>query len=265
MAFARDFGVDEETCLDLALDYYNPRCKPEWSFEELQTIVRNVYSYTKGKQGAKHPLAMAQKEFESDPITEKEAEAIPTEPKSRLEVVDLENVKAQNIDYVWPNRLALGKHSAIAGVGGKGKSQVLYYTAARISNGDDWPNSEGKAPKGSFLILSRRRRHRGHDEAAPRRRRGQCQAGQADQGGDRGQRHKKKFNLLADLDALYRLCRERGDVVGIGIDPLGSYLGGTLDTHRDAALRVALDPISEMASAAASRSCRSCTSIKPGR
>jgi hypothetical protein len=31
---------------------------------------------------------------------------------------------------VWNNRLAVGKHSAIAGVGGKGKSQVLYYTSS---------------------------------------------------------------------------------------------------------------------------------------
>ena len=190
------------------------------------------------------------REFADDPISEEDVEAIPAEPKSRLEVIDLENVKAQNIDYVWPNRLALGKHSAIAGVGGKGKSQVLYHTAARISNGDDWPNNEGKAPKGSFLILS------AEDDIVDMMKPRLVAAGanvklvKPVKAVIEGSGNKKKFNLLADLDALYRLCRERGDVVGVGIDPLGSYLGGTLDTHRDAALRDALDPISEMASAA---------------
>ena len=61
---------------------------------------------------------------------------------------------------------------------------------------------------------------------------------------------KRSSNLLADLDKLYKTCRELGDVALIGFDPLSSYLGGDLDTHRDADLRHALDPISQMASAA---------------
>ena len=184
---------------------------------------------------------------EPDPEPEEE---IPASPKSHLEVIDLENVESQNIDYVWQNRIALGKHSAIAGVGGLGKSQVLYNTAARISKGEAWPEGEGKAPKGSVLILSAEDDIK--DMMKPR-----LEAAGADiklvkpiKAVVEGSGNKKKFNLLADLDALYRLCRERGDVVMVGIDPLGSYLGGTLDTHRDAALRSALDPISEMASAA---------------
>lgn len=248
--FARDFGIDESTCLDLALKYYNPRCKPIWSFEELQRLVENAYKYARGKQGAKHPDVEVAQDFGGDPITEEEAEAIPAEPKSRLEVIDLENVQEQNIDYVWQNRLAVGKHTALAGVGGKGKSQVLYYTAARISKGENWPFGEGKAPKGSVLILS------AEDDVADMMKPRLIAAG-ADvklvkpiKAVVEGSGHKKRFNLLADLDALYRLCRERGDVVAVGIDPLGSYLGGDLDTHRDAALRSALDPISEMASAA---------------
>ena len=36
----------------------------------------------------------------------------------------MDEVEGQNIDFLWSNRLALGKHSALAGVGGKGKYQV---------------------------------------------------------------------------------------------------------------------------------------------
>jgi hypothetical protein len=63
IAAAKDFGLDEQTNLELALKHYNPRCKPEWPYEQLETIVRNVYAYTKSAQGSKHPLVEMQKEF----------------------------------------------------------------------------------------------------------------------------------------------------------------------------------------------------------
>src|SRR3984957_10556260 len=65
MLIARDKGVDESTCLQLANDHYNPRCNPPWSADELATIVRNAYAYGKNSQGAKHPLFEAGQEFAS--------------------------------------------------------------------------------------------------------------------------------------------------------------------------------------------------------
>ena len=169
---------------------------------------------------------------------------------SRLEIIDLENVKSENIDYIWQNRIAVGKHTAVAGVGGKGKSQLLYYTTATITTAGNWPNSEGKAPQGSVLILS------AEDDVKDMMKPRMFAAGVRDFKRVRAIKAVnvggkiKQFSLLDDLDELYKECRARGDVVMVGIDPLGSYLGGELDTHRDAALRSALDPINEFASAA---------------
>jgi hypothetical protein len=171
-------------------------------------------------------------------------------PPPRLEIISMDEVEGQNIDFLWPNRVALGKHSALAGIGGKGKSHVLYSTSAIITTGGLWPCGEGSAPQGSVVLLS------AEDDIADMMQPRLIAAGAnlkrvkaikavIDTNGG-----KKRFNLLADLEALYQACRQLGDVVMIGIDPLGSYLGGELDTHRDAALRHALDPISEMASAA---------------
>jgi hypothetical protein len=171
-------------------------------------------------------------------------------PPPRLEIISMDEVEGQNIDFLWPNRLALGKHSALAGVGGKGKSQVLYSTAAIITTGALWPCGESRAPLGSVVLLS------AEDDIADMMQPRLIAAGadlkrvKAIKAVVEDSGKKKRFNLLADLDALYRACRELGDVVMVGIDPLGSYLGADLDTHRDAALRSALDPISEMASAA---------------
>jgi hypothetical protein len=176
-------------------------------------------------------------------------------PSSSLELIRMSDVEAENIDFVWPNRLALGKHTIIAGMGGRGKSQILYDTAATISLGRPWPNNEGIAPQGSVILLS------AEDDAADMMKPRLVAAGADTERVHRlnavvehvseKNKRKRRFNLLTDLDRLYKVCRELGDVVMIGIDPIGSYIGSKdVDTHNDASLRGALDPVSEMASAA---------------
>jgi hypothetical protein len=71
-AIARDKGVEESTCLELADKYYNPRCDPMWGYEQLATIVANVYRYTKNKQGARHPQLV-----EAERLAEAEADFAP--------------------------------------------------------------------------------------------------------------------------------------------------------------------------------------------
>jgi hypothetical protein len=58
---------------------------------------------------------------------------------------------------------------------------------------------------------------------------------------------KRKFNLQADLQKLAAFCREKGDVLLIVFDPVSSYMGGDIDTHRNAAVRHVLDPITQLA------------------
>lgn len=72
MQRARDEGVERETCLDLALTYYNPRCEPEWSLEELEAIVNNAYQYGQNTQGKDNASA----DFDDEePVTPKNPEA----------------------------------------------------------------------------------------------------------------------------------------------------------------------------------------------
>ena len=42
----------------------------------------------------------------------------------------------------------------IAGNPGLGKSQLTTFLAAQVTNGGRWPAGEGRAPKGSVLMLS---------------------------------------------------------------------------------------------------------------
>lgn len=57
---------------------------------------------------------------------------------------------------------------------------------------------------------------------------------------------RRTFNLQADLDLLEEEIRKIGDVALIIIDPISSYMGKT-DSHKNAEVRGALEPLSEMA------------------
>jgi putative DNA primase/helicase len=63
-------------------------------------------------------------------------------------------VKLERITWVWPLRVAKGKHTALAGEPGVGKSTLLYWMAAVVSKGSAWPAGEGTAPAGSVILLS---------------------------------------------------------------------------------------------------------------
>ena len=64
------------------------------------------------------------------------------------------DIKPQQIEWLWEGRLARGKHTAIAGEPGLGKSQAGIDIAATITRGKAWPNGEGTASKGRVVILS---------------------------------------------------------------------------------------------------------------
>jgi hypothetical protein len=167
-------------------------------------------------------------------------------PPSPIRLVNAAAVEPKTIKYIWQDRLARGMHTVIAGVGGQGKSQVAYAVIAAITTGGKWPDGEGYAPKGRCVILSAEEGK--HDMIVPR-----LIAAGADlsmveiltsvQDGGK----ERKFSLQNDLAALKTVCKQIGDVVLIDIDPVSSYMGGDLDTHRNSAVRTVLDPLTQLA------------------
>jgi putative DNA primase/helicase len=49
------------------------------------------------------------------------------------------DIEPKNIEFLWPGRLARGKHTAVAGEPGDGKSQLSCFVAATISRAGLWP------------------------------------------------------------------------------------------------------------------------------
>jgi hypothetical protein len=157
------------------------------------------------------------------------------------------DITPRHIDFLWPGRLARGKHSAVAGEPGDGKSQLSIYVAATISKAGEWPCSEGRAPPGNVIIFNA---EDGVDDTIVPR----LIAAGADlervhivnavlQEDGKGRR---TFNLQADLALLERKIHEIGDVALVIIDPISSYMGKT-DSHKNSEVRGALEPLSEMA------------------
>jgi hypothetical protein len=157
------------------------------------------------------------------------------------------DIVPKRIDFLWSGRIARGKHTAIAGEPGDGKSQLSVYVAAIISRGGEWPCGEGRAPIGNVIILNAE--DGADDTVVPR-----LIAAGADltrvhivsavmQEGSNGRR---AFNLQADLALLEEKIAEIGDVVLVIIDPISSYMG-KVDGHKNTDVRGALEPASEMA------------------
>ena len=96
-------------------------------------------------------------------------------------------IAPERVDWLWPGRIARGKHTCFAGEPGTGKSQL----ATDIAAGADL---------GRVHIISAVRIE------------------------DKGRR---SFNLRADLNLLERKIVDLGDVGLIRIDPISAYLGKT--------------------------------------
>src|SRR5689334_7537014 len=72
----------------------------------------------------------------------------------QLDVRRMSRVESRKVEWVWPNRIAIGKQRLIGGEPGLGKSQLTAALAAAVTTGGDWPCGEGGAGRGSVVILS---------------------------------------------------------------------------------------------------------------
>jgi putative DNA primase/helicase len=166
--------------------------------------------------------------------------------QSRLVVKCAANIKPEKIDWLWEQRLPLGKCVLVAGEGGLGKSMVLAWIAATVSRGKGWPCGEGQSQRGSVIILS------AEDDAAdtivPRLIAADADCSkvhilEAVRKDDEGHR---SFNLQLDLPELEKTIEQLDDVLLVIIDPIASYLG-KVDSHKNADIRSVLEPLGKMA------------------
>src|SRR5262249_17328760 len=154
-------------------------------------------------------------------------------------------IPPEKIEWLWPGRLARGKHTCIAGESGTGKSQLSIAVIAAVTTAGQWPCGEGQAPIGNVIILSAE--DGPSDTIVPRL---------LAAGADLSRVHvvsavrdavgRRALNLQHDLALLESKIAEIENVALVVIDPVSSYLGRT-DTHKNSEVRGVLEPLSEMA------------------
>jgi hypothetical protein len=169
-----------------------------------------------------------------------------TNDAETLEVLCVADVPMEQTNWVWQQRLARGKLTMMSGDPGLGKSQISMDIAARITNGNPWPDG-GSAPRGTVVLLAAE--DAVNDTIRPR-----LEAAGADtrfvhvvKTVTNSEGKKRGFELSADLDKLKDLIGQiDDDVVLIIVDPISAYMGDT-DTHKMSLVSPVMSMVAEFA------------------
>lgn len=164
-------------------------------------------------------------------------------------LVCLADVEPREIKWLWPGRVPMGRITLLVGRPGEGKSFLTTDMAARVTTGTPWPDGSD-CPAGSVILISAE--DDPGDTIRPR-----LDAHYADvrkvhllsavrRLGEDGQPYEMLFTL-ADVAALETALKTLPDCRLIVVDPIGSFLGGDTDAHRDNEVRGVLAPVAKLA------------------
>lgn len=171
--------------------------------------------------------------------------------KSKAMTVRMSDVQPEPISWLWPERIALGKITLIAGDPGLGKSLLTATMAAIVSKGYPWPLDDAPSLIGSVVLLS------AEDDPADTIR-PRLDAADADCGrihvlqairdtDTEGKSTQRVFSLKRDTATLEELLPTLPDCRLLVIDPISAYLDGT-DSHNNGDVRGLLAPLAKLAS-----------------
>jgi len=170
-------------------------------------------------------------------------------PYNAPRLIRMSDVDPADIRWLWPGRIPLGRLTLLVGRPGDGKSFLTAYLAANVSNGRDWIDGS-PCPKGSVVLCSAE--DDPADTIAPRliahdadRQRIHLLSGVMTRA-ENGEEVERVFTL-ADLSTLRQTLEQLSDCKLIVVDPIGSYLGGHADAHRDNEVRSILAPVCHLA------------------
>lgn len=187
--------------------------------------------------------------IESAPVWTNEGEPVPPTPLYAPHLICMSDVEPADISWLWPDRIPLGRLTLLVGRPGDGKSFLTTYLAASVSRGRNWIDGSA-CPRGSVVLCSAE--DAPADTIAPRliahdadRKRVHLLAGVKSREDD-GKEVERVFTL-ADLPALRETLEQLSDCKLIVVDPIGSYLGGRADAHRDNEVRAVLAPVCHLA------------------
>lgn len=167
------------------------------------------------------------------------------EDAARPIIINLEDVQREEVEWLWQDRIPLGKITLIEGDPGVGKSWITMAIAAAVTTGAKFPDDDREREPASVLILSAEDgagdtiRPRLEDMGAELTRI-RLLSGVLKNGKER------HFSITDDIEQLDKALAS-GNYNLVVIDPINAYLGVTVDSHKDTALRSALMPLAKLA------------------
>jgi hypothetical protein len=198
--------------------------------EERSTAFEDLLEEANGNAGK------SSKHVESNILTQSEHMSV-----GRL----LSEVEPEEVEWLWPGRLPLGKLAVLDGDPGLGKSVVTLDLAARISAGLELPDDQPCEPAGVVLLSAEDGLR---DTIRPR-----LDAAGADtkrvvalsivaeaKGGER------VISLTKDLAVIERAIERVGAALVV-VDPLTAFLSEKTDSYKDQDVRRALAPLAALA------------------
>jgi hypothetical protein len=157
----------------------------------------------------------------------------------------LSSVEPEEVSWLWPSWLALGKLALVDGDPGLGKSAMTLDLAARVSAGKAFPDGVECEPAGVVLLsaedgLADTIRPR-LDAAGADTSRILALATVPDENG-----HDRLLSIPEDLVLIEKGIRRVGARLVV-VDPLMAFLSGDTNSHRDQDVRRALAPLAGLA------------------
>ena len=164
-------------------------------------------------------------------------------------ITKFSDIEARKLEWLWPERIPLGKLTCIAGDPGLGKSLVTIAITATITSDNEikWPDGCGYAPHGSVILLSAE--DDDGDTIKPRL----IAAGANTEKvfsfdsviyEDNGKR--RGFTIDRDFEKLEQAIIAIKDCRLVVIDPISAFMG-KIDSHNNSDVRGVLSLLSDIA------------------
>jgi hypothetical protein len=172
----------------------------------------------------------------------------PPEPLTdeQLGLIDMDTVEARAVEWLWKNRIPLGKLTLVAGEMGIGKSFLMLYIACVLSRGAVFPDLPTEPVKAGHTILVGAEDDL-EDTVKPRLvAMGANTKRITAVGIGKNPNGTAAYFCIADIDRLEAIMAARPETRLIVIDPITAYLGPVND-HKNAELRAVLMPLAEFA------------------
>jgi len=173
----------------------------------------------------------------------------PAVPVSGPVLTCLADVEPREVLWLWPGRIPLGRITLLVGRPGEGKSFLSVDMASRITTGTPWPDG-AICPRGSVILITAE--DDPGDTIRPRLDSHYANCKKVHlltavrQFDDKNNAREVMFTL-SDVDALEAALQTHSDCKLLVVDPIGSFLGGNTDAHRDNEVRSILSPIGQLA------------------